>query len=406
MKVLMLNGSANMNGNTFCALSYIGEQLQKEGIDYEIFQSGAKPLRDCIGCGKCSEAGCIFNDDGVNVFAAKAKEADGFIFGTPVYYAHPSGRVLSFLDRAFYSSKNAFAFKPGASVAVARRAGTTASFDVMNKYFGISQMPIVGATYWNVIHGMKPGEVTSDEEGIQTMQNLAKNMAWMLKCLEKGKEAGIALPDTKTTAKTNFIRFTNIHPEEKKDMSKPLSDMTLEELWKLFPIKLTEHQDCWECWYAEEKVILEHTLPKAARINHIGSTSINSIWAKPIIDILVEVPKSTDLEIIKELLIQIGYICMSKSENRRSFNKGYTENGFSERVFHLHLRYTGDNDELYFRDYLIEYPDIAREYEALKLRLWKDYEHNRDAYTNAKTEFVKKYTDKAKIKYKNRITIC
>lgn len=206
MRVLMLNGSSNMKGNTFCALSYIGEQLQKEGIEYEIFQIGGAPVRDCIGCGRCSESGCVFTDDKVNAFVAKAKEADGFIFGTPVYYAHPSGRVLSFLDRVFYSSRNVFAYKPGASVAVARRAGTTASFDVMNKYFGISQMPVAGATYWNVIHGMRPGEVESDGEGIQTMRNLAKNMAWMMKCFEKGREAGIALPDTEKTVRTNFIR--------------------------------------------------------------------------------------------------------------------------------------------------------------------------------------------------------
>ncbi len=157
-------------------------------------------------------------------------------------------------------------------------------------------------------------------------------------------------------------------------MSKPLSEMTLEELWELFPIILTEHQNCWAHWYAEEKDILEHTLPKTARINHIGSTSVNSIWAKPIIDILVEIPKDTDFEIIKELLVQIGYICMSKYAGRYSFNKGYTENGFAKRVFHLHLRYMGDNDELYFRDYMIEHSDIAHEYEVLKLHLrFADY---------------------------------
>ncbi|MBE5731298.1 MAG: GrpB family protein, partial [Clostridiales bacterium] len=126
------------------------------------------------------------------------------------------------------------------------------------------------------------------------------------------------------------------------------------------------------------------------------------IWAKPIIDILVEVPKESNLLDYKALLENNGYICMSQSEDRISFNKGYTENGFAERVFHLHLRYAGDNDELYFRDYLIEFPDIAKEYEKLKLSLWKEHEHNRDAYTNAKTEFVKKYTEKAKSIYGNR----
>lgn len=185
-------------------------------------------------------------------------------------------------------------------------------------------------------------------------------------------------------------------------MSKQLSEMSLEELWELFPIILTEHKTCWASWYAEETNILEQVLPRTVRINHIGSTAVDTIWAKPIVDILVEIPNSTGLEVIKNCFIQAGYICMSQSSNGYFFNKGYTENGFAERVFHLHLRYAGDNDELYFRDYIIEHPDIAREYEALKLRLWKSYEHNRDAYTNAKTEFVKKYTDEARTVYQNR----
>ena len=138
--------------------------------------------------------------------AQKAAEADGFVFGSPVYYAHPSGRILSFLDRAFYSGKKAFEYKPGASVAVARRGGTSASFDVMNKYFGISQMPVAGSTYWNLVHGRVPGEAELDAEGMQTMRNLAKNLAWMLKCFEAGKAAGVALPDTERGNQTNFIR--------------------------------------------------------------------------------------------------------------------------------------------------------------------------------------------------------
>ncbi|MCD7863508.1 MAG: flavodoxin family protein [Lachnospiraceae bacterium] len=206
MKVLMLNGSPKANGNTYRALSEIGTQLEKEGIEYEIFQIGAGPVRDCIGCHQCTEQGCIFTDDKVNEFIAKAKEADGFVFGTPVYYAHPSGRILSFLDRVFYSSGRAFAFKPGAAVAVARRGGTSASFDVLNKYFGISQMPVAGSTYWNLAHGTKPGEVELDAEGLQTMRNLARNLAWMMKCFEKGAEAGIALPQTERGNSTNFIR--------------------------------------------------------------------------------------------------------------------------------------------------------------------------------------------------------
>lgn len=206
MKVLMLNGSAHPTGNTYIALKEIGEQLRKEGIDYEIVNVGGAPIRDCLGCGKCTEAGCVFADDGVNDFIAKAKEADGFVFGTPVYYAHPSGRILSFLDRAFYSGSAAFAFKPGAAVAVARRGGTSASFDVLNKYFGISRMPVVGATYWNLVHGTKPGDAAEDAEGLQTMRNLARNMAYLLKCQEAGRLAGVPLPETERGNRTNFIR--------------------------------------------------------------------------------------------------------------------------------------------------------------------------------------------------------
>ncbi len=206
MKVLMLNGSARPSGNTFIALKEIGEQLKKEGIDYEIVNVGNKPLRDCIGCNRCTEAGCVFADDGVNDFVAKARAADGFVFGTPVYYAHPSGRILSFLDRAFYSSSDVFAFKPGAAVAVARRGGTSASFDVLNKYFGISRMPVVGATYWNLVHGAAPGEAAEDAEGLQTMRNLARNMAYLLKCQEAGRQAGVPLPETERGNRTNFIR--------------------------------------------------------------------------------------------------------------------------------------------------------------------------------------------------------
>ena len=185
-------------------------------------------------------------------------------------------------------------------------------------------------------------------------------------------------------------------------MGKKLSEMTLEELWQLFPIVLTEHQENWRKWYLEEEALLKNAIPKMYRISHIGSTAIPTIWAKPIIDILVEIPKESNLLDYKDLVINNGYICMSQRENGLSFNKGYTENGFAERVFHLHVRYAGDNNELYFRDYLMEHPDIAQEYEELKLRLWKEYEHNRDGYTNAKTELVKKYTEKAKILYGSR----
>lgn len=181
-------------------------------------------------------------------------------------------------------------------------------------------------------------------------------------------------------------------------MGQKLSEMSLEELWQLFPIILTEHKAYWKEWYIEEEEKLKEVLPaeQVVRISHIGSTAIEGIWAKPIIDILVEVTKDGNLQSFKEYLTSAGYICMSENRRRLSFNKGYTENGFAEKVYHLHLRREGDHDEVYFRDYLNLYPDAAREYEKLKLGLWKQYEHNRDGYTDAKTEFVKKYTLKAR----------
>ena len=206
-KVLLLNGSSREQGCTYTALKEVAGALEKEGIETEIFQLGGEAIRDCIGCGACSKLGkCVFDDDQVNAFAAKAKEADGFVFGTPVYYAHPSGRILSFLDRVFYSGGGAFAFKPGAAVASARRAGTTASLDVLNKYFTISRMPVVSSNYWNMVHGNKPEEVLQDLEGLQIMRGIGQNMAWMIKCIEAGKAAGIGYPQPEAKVRTNFIR--------------------------------------------------------------------------------------------------------------------------------------------------------------------------------------------------------
>ena len=185
-------------------------------------------------------------------------------------------------------------------------------------------------------------------------------------------------------------------------MEKKLSEMSLEELWKLFPIYLTEHQPYWKEWYTDEESFLKNRVPKIERISHIGSTAINSIYAKPIIDILVEISKDYCLSDYKEVIVKSGYTCMSETSDRLSFNKGYIEEGFAERVFHLHLRYIGDNDELYFRDYLIEHANIAIEYERMKLKLWKKYEFNRDDYTNSKTDFIQKYTEKAKLEYGDR----
>ena len=187
-------------------------------------------------------------------------------------------------------------------------------------------------------------------------------------------------------------------------MSPTLEEMSLEELWQLFPIFLREHQAEWKDWYAEERLRLLSFLSanQLVRISHIGSTSVETIWAKPIVDILLEIPKEADMAVMRDLLLQNGYLLMSESQGRMSFNKGYTLSGFAERVFHLHLRYEGDHDELYFRDYLQEHPAVAEDYEKLKLSLWKQYEHNRDAYTEAKTDFIKNYTEEAKKLYGRR----
>lgn len=180
---------------------------------------------------------------------------------------------------------------------------------------------------------------------------------------------------------------------------KELSDMTMQELWQLFPIFLTEHNMVWKDWYHEEKQNLKNILidKDIKKISHIGSTAVSTIWAKPIIDILIEANIDCDLNQIKNVLKNHGYFAMKEEDKRISFNKGYTKKGFTERVFHIHLRYDGDNDEIYFRDYLINNPDIAKEYELLKLDLWKKFEHDRDGYTDSKSDFIKKYTKKAKL---------
>lgn len=179
-----------------------------------------------------------------------------------------------------------------------------------------------------------------------------------------------------------------------------MSEMSLEELWELFPILLSEPNNKWGSWYKEEKkYIMSFLHNKDLKIHHIGSTAIKDIWAKPIIDILIEIPENISMEQIKRELTGNGYICMSEEENRKSFNKGYTSEGFAEKVFHVHLRYFGDNSEIYFRDYMNNNPALAKEYEKLKLSLWKKYEHDRDAYTDAKSDFVRKYTECAKKEY-------
>ena len=207
MKVLLFNGSPRKNGCTFTALSEIANVLNGEGVETEILQIGNRPVQDCIGCGGCATAGkCVFVDDCANEGIEKAKSADGFVFGTPVYYAHPSGRILSVMDRMFYAGGQNFAHKPAAVIASARRAGTTASLDAMAKFLGISGMPVVSSTYWNMVHGSSPEDVKKDLEGMQTMRNIAKNMAWLMKCIEAGKKEGIEPPLTEKSVWTNFIR--------------------------------------------------------------------------------------------------------------------------------------------------------------------------------------------------------
>ena len=210
MKVLLVNGSPHENGTTATALKEVEKELNANGIDTEVFWIENKPISGCIGCYACSKIGKCAIDDIVNRFVQKAAEVDGFIFGTPVHYAGMSGLLTSFMDRAFYSaasSKNScFKFKPVASVICARRAGTTATYDQINKYFGINQMPIISSRYWNMVHGREASDLEKDEEGLQTMRILARNMAYFLKCLEAGKEKGIEKPKGEKTILTNFVR--------------------------------------------------------------------------------------------------------------------------------------------------------------------------------------------------------
>lgn len=211
MKVLLVNGSPHKNGCTYTALCEVAKTLNDEGVDTEIFWIQNKPIGGCIACKSCVKTGkCVF-DDVVNECRKKAMEADGFIFGTPVHYAAATGNITAFMDRLFYSdfcgnSGKSFMFKPAATVISARRAGTTVAFDQMNKYYTISQMPIISSRYWNMVHGTSPDEVKQDTEGMQVMRMLGRNMAYYLKCIESGKKAGISLPKQEAISFTNFIK--------------------------------------------------------------------------------------------------------------------------------------------------------------------------------------------------------
>ncbi|MCM1569708.1 MAG: flavodoxin family protein [Roseburia sp.] len=206
MKVLLVNGSAHQKGCTFTALHEIAGALEKNGVESEIFWLGTQPVAGCIGCGVCRRTGECFRKDIVNEFVEKAKEADGFVFGSPVHYAAASGAITSFLDRVFYSGSKIFWGKPAACIVSCRRGGATAAFEQLNKYPTISCMPVVSSQYWNMVHGNSPEEVMQDLEGMQIMRTLGNNMAWMIKCIEAGKREGITFPEREPGVYTNFIR--------------------------------------------------------------------------------------------------------------------------------------------------------------------------------------------------------
>lgn len=208
MKVLLVNGSPHEKGCTYTALTEVAGALKKQGVETEIFQLGKKPVSGCLACGSCRKTGKCFMNDIVNEFLEKAAAADGFIFGTPVHFASASGALTSFMDRAFFAGLGSglFSYKPAAAISSARRGGTTATFDQVNRYFTISSMPVVSSQYWNMVHGNTPEEVQKDLEGMQVMRTLGNNMAWLLKSIEAGKAAGVALPEKETKVATNFIR--------------------------------------------------------------------------------------------------------------------------------------------------------------------------------------------------------
>lgn len=207
MKVLLINGSPNKKGCTNFALCEAEKELNKANIETEIVHIGNKPIRGCTACKKCvkTPCKCVFDDDIVNVIIEKSFQCDGLIIGSPVYYASANGSLISALDRIFYAG-NGFAYKPGACIVSARRAGTTSAIDQLNKYFLISNMPVVASQYWPMVHGNKPEEVMQDLEGLQIVRTMARNMAWLLNSIKAGKETGVTIPVPEEKVRTNFIR--------------------------------------------------------------------------------------------------------------------------------------------------------------------------------------------------------
>lgn len=206
MKVILVNGSPHQRGCTYTALMEVKKSLEKNGIETEDFWIGNKPTAGCIGCGSCLETGRCFVDDKVNQFLEKVPSADGFIFGTPVHFASGSGMITSFMDRVFYGRRSLFKNKVASGVVSCRRGGATSTFDQINKYFAMNNMPIITSQYWNMVHGSKPEDVLKDEEGLQTMRTLGNNMAWILKCIDAGRSAGVSEPENEKVVMTNFIR--------------------------------------------------------------------------------------------------------------------------------------------------------------------------------------------------------
>ncbi len=206
MKVLCINGSPNEHGCTDAALREVESTLHRHGIETERVYLGKKPVPGCIGCRKCKETGRCIQNDWVNQLLARLDEFDVLVVGSPVYYAGPSGQATAFLDRLFYAAGGRMAGKLGAAVVSCRRGGASAAFDRLNKYFTISNMPVVPSQYWNQVHGNTPEEVAQDEEGLQTMRTLGENLAWLLRSIEAGRAAGVPAPQYETPIRTNFIR--------------------------------------------------------------------------------------------------------------------------------------------------------------------------------------------------------
>ena len=206
MKVLLINGSPHKKGCTYTALREVADELERQGIETEIFQLGTAAVRSCTACGQCARTGrCIFDDDPVNQCLDRLRQADGLIVGAPVHYAGPAGAVTALLDRMFYRKSGFLALKPAAAVVSCRRGGASAAFDRLNKYFTIAQMPVVSSQYWNAVHGNTPEQVRQDLEGMQIMRTLGRNMAWLLKCIDYAKEA-VPRPEQEERVATNFIR--------------------------------------------------------------------------------------------------------------------------------------------------------------------------------------------------------